>query len=260
MNLFVLARLLLLNRYKRVKRIIMKGGVMVSRILKSAALMLATTAFASAASASCGGTYCSSSSSMPSLGSWTSNTGSSYTSGSSYALGSGSYSSSSSYTSGAMTAQQLGGTYDYSGQYSSPSYSYGSSYSSSSYGGVMSNAQADATYGTGSISQTYTGGDVELYPFSGQLSGLGANESLQATNCPTNVYNPEGGRVLGCYNVVKPVPQTNYVRVVRPIIYVRYPVPVAVPTYTACNMVTHYSRYGGWSWNQGLDYRRRCGF
>ncbi|WP_409432938.1 hypothetical protein ACJ3XI_00145 [Litorimonas sp. RW-G-Af-16] len=197
-------------------------------------------------------------------------------SGGSY--GSSSYGSSygSSY-SGAMTAEQLGGTYDYSGMASSgssTSYSgvtlpgtfasqpaYGStSYSStSSYGGVMSQSQADATYGTGSISNTYTGGDVELYPFSGQLSGLGMNESLQATNCPTNVYNPNGGRVIGCYNVVKPVPQTNYVRVVRPIIYVRYPVPVAVPTYSTCNVTTHYSRYGGTSWAQGLDYRHGHG-
>ena len=103
-----------------------------------------------------------------------------------------------------------------------------------------------------------------MYGFSGStssVSGLGYGESLQSTNCPVNVYNPDGGRVLGCYNVVKPVPQTNYVRVVRPIIYVRYPVPVAVPTYSACNVVTHYSRYGGRAWNQGLGYGygRRCG-
>lgn len=125
----------------------------------------------------------------------------------------------------------------HSGQYYGPS-SYGassysqSSYGQSSYGGVMSEYEASARYGSGSISDAYTDGNVEMYGFSGTLPGLGHNESLQATNCPTAVYNPEGGRVLGCYNVVKPVPKTTYYRVVRPVIYVRYPVccaPIAPP-------------------------------
>lgn len=118
----------------------------------------------------------------------------------------------------------------------------------------MSSSAADATYGTGSISSAYAGRDVEMYAFSGSTSsvpGLGSNESLQSTDCPVNVYNPTGARVLGCYNVVKQVPQTNYVRVVRPIIYVRTPVPtpVAVPYYanqqqTACGAQNiQYSRY-----------------
>ena len=77
--------------------------------------------------------------------------------------------------------------------------------------------------------------------FSGSTSsvaGLGMNESLQATNCPVGVSGlSEGSRVLGCYNVVTPVAQpvarTTYYRVVRPVVYVRYPVsvPVAVPVY-----------------------------
>lgn len=209
---------------------------MVSRIIKGAALGLATTAFATAASATCGGNYCTSShGSMAPHGAW-------------------------SAASGAQYSLTLPDTYNPSASYSSVS----SYTTSSSYGGVMSQSEADMKYGTGSISNAYTGGDVEMYGFSGStsgLAGLGYNESLQATNCPTNVYNPEGARVLGCYNVVKPVPQTNYVRVVRPIIYVRYPVPVAVPTYSACNVMTHYSRYGGYSWYQGLDgYGRRCGW
>lgn len=69
----------------------------------------------------------------------------------------------------------------------------------------------------------------QMIPFSGKLQGLGANESLTPTTCPVNVYNPNGNEVLGCYNVVKttpPVQVQNYIRVVRPIIYVRYPVPV----------------------------------
>lgn len=109
----------------------------------------------------------------------------------------------------------------------------------------MSSYQADSTYGTGSISETYS--DENMFAFSGSTSsvpGLGYNESLQATNCPVNVYGAGEGRVIGCYNVVKPVPQTTYYRVVRPVIYVRYPVPVPVPYTSLCHTITHYSRYG----------------
>lgn len=128
----------------------------------------------------------------------------------------------------------------------------------------MSSAAADATYGTGSISSAFTGGDVQMFGFTGSptsVPGLGSGESLQATNCPVNVYNPTGARVLGCYDVVKQVPQTNYVRVVRPVIYVRYPVatPIPVPYYinqnvNACGgaVTTDFSRYGGFN-NQGFS-------
>jgi len=119
---------------------------------------------------------------------------------------------------------------------------------------TMSSYQADSTYGTGSISQTYS--DHSTYGFSGSptsVPGLGYNESLQSTNCPVNVYGAGEGTVLGCYNVVKPVPQTTYYRVVRPVVYVRYPVPVPVPYTSPCNTVTHYSRYGGF----GLPAPRR---
>lgn len=125
-------------------------------------------------------------------------------------------------------------------QYGSGS-TYGSSTGSSSVSntvaGVASQDYADAKYGTGSISNSYAGSDVEIFGFSGTpntVAGLGHNESLRATDCPTSVYNPEGGRVLGCYNVVKPVAptpiaQTTYYRVVRPVIYVRYPVACCAP-------------------------------
>ncbi len=90
---------------------------------------------------------------------------------------------------------------------------------------------------SGSTSQRFSSAtqystSAPTYSFSGStstVSGLGPNESLRATSCPVNVYNPNQGQVLGCYNVVKPVPQTTYYRVVRPVVYVRYPVPVAVP-------------------------------
>lgn len=112
----------------------------------------------------------------------------------------------------------------------------------------MSSGLADATYGTGSISSAFEGGNVELFGFSGSTAsvpGLGSNESLQSTNCPVDVYNPTGARVLGCYNVVKQVPQTNYVRVVRPVVYVRYPVttPVPIPYYVNNACGVSYSRY-----------------
>ena len=128
----------------------------------------------------------------------------------------------------------------------------------------MSSGLADATYGTGSISSAFEGGNVELFGFSGSptsVPGLGAGEHLQATNCPVNVYNPTGARVLGCYDVVKQVPQTNYVRVVRPVVYVRYPVatPIPVPYYVNQNVnpcggtfASNDSRYGGFN-NQGVS-------
>lgn len=124
----------------------------------------------------------------------------------------------------ALSTAASAGDYGQTYHPSETSYSQ-SSYSQSSYGGEMSQYEASARYGSGSISNTYTDGNVEMYGFSGSLPGLGQNESLQATNCPTTVYNPNQGRVLGCYNVVKPAPKTTtYYRVVRPVIYVRYPV------------------------------------
>ena len=61
--------------------------------------------------------------------------------------------------------------------------------------------------------------------------------------------------------MVKQVPQTNYVRVVRPVIYVRYPVatPIPVPYYVNQNVnpcggtfASNDSRYGGFN-NQGVS-------
>jgi len=140
----------------------------------------------------------------------------------------------------------------HSGHSSMPSlssWSGASSYSSGSYTTTMSPIVADATYGTGSISETYTDtSSYSTYGFSGDTSsvaGLGYNESLQPTSCPVNVYGTSSGStVLGCYNVVKPVQQTAYYRIVRPVIYVRYPVPVPVPYTSPCHTVKHYSRYG----------------
>lgn len=214
---------------------------MVSRIIKATAAVVATVSIASAASASCGaGLYCGQTASTPQpISSWTG-------ASSSYATPSysGSYSSASTYSEPS-----------YSSSYAAPSYA-GSSYSTSSYS-QMSSYEADSTYGTGSISESYAAPMTQSFTGSpSSVSGLGYNESLQATNCPVNVHGTGEGQVIGCYNVVKPVPQTTYRRVVRPVIYVRYPVPVAVPYTSPCNTVKHYSRYGGFGANRG---RRSCG-
>ena len=181
---------------------------MVSRIFKGAATMVATLSLAGAASASCGsGLYCGQSNAMPQpLSTWTGQASSNY------------------------GGVNLPGTFQ-------PSQSYS----------TMSSYQADSTYGTGSISETYS--DTSTYGFYGSttsVAGLGHNESLQATSCPVNVHGVGEGRVIGCYNVVRPVAQTSYYRIVRPVIYVRYPVPVAVPYTSPCHTVTHWSRYGDW--------------
>ena len=194
---------------------------MVSRIFKVAATTVAALSLASAASAGCGSSmYC----------------------------GNASASHASSVSNYGMSSYGANTSYGWSGA---------SSYSpSTSYTTTMSSVQADATYGTGSISDSYSAQDT--YGFHGStqsVPGLGMNESLQATNCPVNVYGAGEGTVLGCYNVVKPVPQTAYYRVVRPVVYVRYPVPVAVPYTSPCHTVKHFSRYG--DWHMG-GYRPGC--
>lgn len=116
--------------------------------------------------------------------------------------------------------------------------------------GHMSGAEATHRYGSGSVSRSYTDGNTRIVPFSTnstnisrhRIAGMGANEVLTPTQCPVSVYNPNGGKVMGCYSVGKIAPRTTVtrtvvrrrivphtVRVVRPIIYVRYPVPIAVP-------------------------------
>lgn len=110
---------------------------------------------------------------------------------------------------------------------------------------------------------SYQGAAAQTYGFSGSpasLPGLGYNESLRPTTCPTAVYNPNGGKVLGCYNVVKPVAQTSYYRIVRPVIYVRYPVPVAVPQYgySQCGSKNNASRYGGATYGHSFGFRSNC--
>jgi hypothetical protein len=87
------------------------------------------------------------------------------------------------------------------------------------------------------VTSTYQGHQYRYEVFSGNYGGLGHNERLHPTSCPVAVHNPQAHQVAGCYKVVKqwtppqvqrPAPHRVYYRVVRPIIYVRYPVPVCV--------------------------------
>lgn len=122
-----------------------------------------------------------------------------------------------------------------------------SSYGTSGFSTTMTPIEANSKYGSGSISHTYSDNSNVQY-FSGSsasAAGLGYGESLQSTSCPVNVYGASSdAQVLGCYNVVKPVARTSYYRVVRPVVYVRYPVPVAVPYISPCLSRVEYSRYG----------------
>lgn len=196
---------------------------MVSRIFKSVAATTAAFSLAAVASANCGnGLYCGQTgATVQPLSSWTG------------------HSSATQFSSG--------------GQFSSATqFAPAQSFS------TLSAFEADSTYGTGAISETYSG--PSTISFSGSpasVPGLGLNESLQATNCPVNVHDNGDGQVVGCYNVVRSVPQTSFYRVVRPVIYVRYPVPVAVPFTSPCHTVTQFSRYGGFGANRGF---RSCGY
>lgn len=118
----------------------------------------------------------------------------------------------------------------------------------------LSWTSANTTYNQASSWSTHAApAQSTVVPFStpGNLSvssvssltvpGLGPNERLCPTTCPVDVHNPEGGKVLDCYSVCEPVaapaPQPviqpavsyNIVRVVRPIVYVRYQSPVTAP-------------------------------
>jgi len=69
-------------------------------------------------------------------------------------------------------------TYAMAGHYGSGNSYHTTSHShvSNTYAGVASSHYADAKYGTGSISNSYAGSDVEIFGFSGaptKVAGLG---------------------------------------------------------------------------------------
>ncbi len=126
--------------------------------------------------------------------------------------------------------------------------SYGAAHAS-----ILHTSSARITYNASHTSSTHSSSAVNH-----------ANKSLSIAPCPTSDYTPQVGKVLGCYlptPVVRPrpVPHTRVhyqqIQVVRPVIYVRYPVPVPVvlpimaPSITPCGGAISYSRYGN-AWPQ----------
>lgn len=104
-------------------------------------------------------------------------------------------------------------------------------------------APASSSYTT-SYASSYSSG----YDSSVRMDGLAADEYLCPTDCATSVNVPAGGRVIDCFKVCKksapaPVYQTvtQAYQVVRPVVYVNYPVPVALPS---CPIYDAPSRYG----------------
>ena len=193
----------------------------------------------------------------------------------SYSSASPSYSTSTYTSAPSSTSSYVPSSSTYSASsvtsYSSasPSYStstYTTAPSSTSSYSIASPSYASSAYGSGSISQSYSDSNMQVIPFTSTASvpGLGANESLVPTSCPVNVYNPGGAKVLGCYSVSKPkpmpLPRVNYTRVVRPVVYVRYPVPTPVP-YIQDVYVGHYN-YGGCGayTRYGAGYPGSCGW
>lgn len=86
--------------------------------------------------------------------------------------------------------------------------------------------------------QNYSAGSLSYGQVTNvSMPGLGAGERLCKVECPVSVDLNPGERVLDCFAVCKPKPQphmsyqtyTKAYQVVRPVIYVRYPVPVYVP-------------------------------
>ncbi|MGJ8560108.1 MAG: hypothetical protein ACSHX3_07720 [Litorimonas sp.] len=170
-------------------------------------------------------------------------------SGASAHAGASSSGSTSSANSFATASAHAGGTTSQASAYASASASAAS--------GAHATATARATSYASShhapvVTSTYQGHQYRYEGFSGTYGGLGHNERLHPTTCPVAVHNPQRHKVAGCYKVVKqwtppkvhrPAPQQVFYRVVRPIIYVRYPVPVCV---TGPCAPQHYgrSRYG----------------
>jgi len=126
-----------------------------------------------------------------------------------------------------------------------------------------------------SYNTSYNNSAAQYVPFtstqstSGNISipGLGATESLTPTSCPVDVNGLQSGQsVLGCYQVMRQTPQPtvryhlgapNTTRVVRPIVYVRYPVPTPVygiryPVPTPRPMPMPYGYGAGFGFHPGM--------
>lgn len=106
----------------------------------------------------------------------------------------------------------------------------------------------------GSATSAYSTSGYSTTSTNNRMAGLAPDEYLCPTTCPTSVNVPVGGRVLDCFNVCKKTPPapvyqtyTQAYQVVRPIVYVRYPVPVMLPPRiipAPCPIYEADSRYG----------------
>jgi len=139
----------------------------------------------------------------------------------------------------------------------------GTASASCATGSLYCNANSWTSAGTSyasSPASSYTSlyGDAASYSSTSDYSyssSMSAPAGMVKVDCPYTVDVPEGGRVLDCYAVAqpKPAPVTTYrpvyntvqraYQVVRPVVYVDYPVPVAVPN-TCGPIYSPDSRYG----------------
>lgn len=131
-------------------------------------------------------------------------------------------------------------------------------------GTTCSWTQAQPSTSYSSYTSSSYGASSYAAPAAQRMPGLAADEYLCPTTCPTSVNVPAGGRVLDCFNICKkeaPAPvytpsyqtYTQAYQVVRPVVYVNYPVPVALPS---CPIYDAPSRYGS---RYNHDYAGRCG-
>lgn len=150
----------------------------------------------------------------------------------------------------------------------------GTASASCASGSLYCNANSWTSAGTSYVSapaSTYSTryGDAGSYSAASDYSysstsSISAPAGMVKVDCPYTVDVPEGGRVLDCFAVAqpKPAPVTTYqpvyntvqraYQVVRPVVYVDYPVPVAVPN-TCGPIYSPNSRYGDWygGYNRG---------
>lgn len=180
----------------------------------------------------------------------------SYSGASAHAVASSSGSTSSANSYANASAHAGASSHARASAYAGGTTSQASAYASASSGAHATATARATSYASSNpapvVTSTYQGHQYRYEGFSGSYGGLGHNERLHPTTCPVAVHNPQRHQVAGCYKVVKqwtppqvhrPAPQQVFYRVVRPIIYVRYPVPVCVTG--PCQTQPHYrSRYG----------------
>jgi len=139
---------------------------------------------------------------LPSLSSWTPSSSMGHTSFSSSSYSSPTYMSQSFSSSmstssfpdncpAGTTAQADGTCLDTNGTYSSSTY-------------ASATVADSVTTSSGLTFTPFTSAETSSTGYT--MPSLGAGESLQATQCPVDIYNPDDHNVRGCYNVVRSAP------------------------------------------------------